>query len=96
MKYRLDIAPENLSIESSMPFSIQEVQVLPDGIKVVPFISEDEMALQEAPLKGINLKSSNGNGGRIIDIENLVNPSIEMIIPNPEDNKIYSEVFIYI
>ena len=79
-----------------MSFLKQDVQVLSGDINVVPFISKNEMPLQEAPVKGIKLKSTNGNGGKSIEIENLVNPSIEMITPNPEDNKIYSEVFIYI
>ena len=64
----------------------------------VPFVSDAELPLQQAPINGVQLKRSNGagNGSGIREIENLPNPSVTSIVPNDSENKIYSEIFIYV
>ena len=99
MKYRTSIDPADLSIthpDSSITFSQLSSQTLSDGSTAVPFLSDVEIELSEAVVTGIELKSSNGSSSNFVDIENLPNASVKYSAPDVPNNKVYSEIFIYI
>ncbi len=91
-----------IAIPSDPPIAIgprvDEIRTMADGALATPFVSDVELPMLEKPVKGIRLESSNGNGnsGGIREIENLPNPSAASITPDDSDNKIYSEVFVYV
>ncbi len=63
-----------------------------DSIICVPFVFSEELPLAEEPVEGIRLVKINDNS--IFD--NLPNPSIDSIKPEPVTGKVYSEISIYI
>jgi len=79
---------------------IENVRTMADGNPAIPFESPTALPLQEAPIKGIHLQPNgdgNGNGSDFLRrIDNLPTPAIASVLPNVTDNKIYSEIFIYI
>jgi hypothetical protein len=92
-----DIKAEDISItyaDASTTFSRQAVQLLPDGKKSVPFISEGAIPLRDEPVRGIKLELAAGNG--LLGIGNLPNAAISGIKPSPSGDKIFSEIFVYI
>jgi len=79
---------------------IENVRTMADGNPAIPFESPTALPLQEAPIKGIHLQPNgdgNGNGNDFLRrIDNLPTPVIASVLPNVTDDKIYSEIFIYI
>jgi len=75
-----------------------QIKTLTDGTLAVPFIADTALPLQEAPVKSVQLKKTGhgANASGIREMDNLPNPSVKTIVPNDSDNKIYSEVFIYV
>ncbi len=102
LKYRSDTSPEDLSIISPdvggapVTFEKQPLQQISDGTKAVPFVSDRPLPLRQSPVKGIQLKKGNGNGGGVLEIDNLPNPPVENLKPEGSDDKVYSEIFVYI
>jgi hypothetical protein len=75
-----------------------EIKTVADGNLAVPFVADTPLPLQDEPVKGIALKkvNGNGNGSGLRELQNLPNPSLDGIVPVPEENKVFSEVFVYI
>lgn len=75
-----------------------EIKTLADGSVAVPFVADTPLPLREEPLKGISLKRVNGNGNGAVlrELDNLPNPPLDGIVPNRDENKVFSEVFVYI
>lgn len=99
LKYRSNIAAADLSIGRDDPaivFTRQPVITLSDGTNAVPFVSNNTQPLQQEPIGNIKLVKSNGSSSGMFEIENLENPSVSSITPNPPENKIYSEIFVYV
>jgi len=99
LKYRSSIDPDDLSLEypdSTNTFVKQASTTLSDGLTAVPFISNQEITFSEEPIKGIKLEKSNTNGGGSFEVNNLPNASIKNIKPDKTNNKVYSEIFIYV
>jgi hypothetical protein len=74
------------------------LRTLVDGTVAVPFVADAALPLQQAPIKGIQLKKSQGSehSSSLRFADNLPNPSIASIVPDISSNKIYSEIFIYV
>lgn len=101
LKYRPDIAPQDLSITcpavpGGISFQQKTVHPVADGTPAIPFISETALGLQEEPIKGIQLTRKHGDGTQDIEVQNLPNASVTSLTPDPADNKVYSEIFVYI
>lgn len=79
---------------------IDDLRTMADGSPAIPFESATALPLQQTPVKGIHLQPNgdgNGNGNDFLRrIDNLPTPTIASILPNVADDKIYSEIFIYI
>ena len=75
-----------------------KIKTLTDGTLAVPFIADTALPLQEAPIKSVQLKKTGPgtNTSGIREVDHLPNPSVNTIVPDDSDNKIYSEVFIYV
>ena len=113
LKYRLkDMEPEDWPEDWPNEWSIEcpsdppqtvdpqpgNVKTVGDGMYAVPFVFEEELPLQQDPIKEIKLKRANGNvdGSKIKNIDNLPNPSIATIVPDVSLNRVYSEIFVYV
>ncbi|NOZ26268.1 MAG: hypothetical protein GXO94_09300 [Nitrospirae bacterium] len=97
LKYRKDAAPEDLSVsypDPAVTFGREELQTLSDGTKAVPFVSNVPLPMQSEPVKGIQLKKDGGNG--IFEIENLPNPSVRLVRPGIPDDRVYSDIYVYV
>lgn len=77
---------------------VGKIKTLTDGTLAVPFIANTALPLQEAPIKSVQLKKTGPgpNASGIREVDHLPNPSVKTIVPDGSDNKIYSEVFIYV
>ena len=75
-----------------------KIKTLTDGTLAVPFIADTALPLQEASIKSVQLKKTGAgaNTSGIREVDHLPNPSVKSIVPDDSDNKIYSEVFIYV
>jgi len=75
-----------------------EIKTLGDGNLAVPFVADTPLPLREEPLKGIGLKRVNGNGdGAVLrELDNLPNPSLDGVVADRKEKKVFSEVFVYI
>jgi hypothetical protein len=98
LKYTPKIDPSQISVLASNA-SIKFNKTVPvngsQQPKTIQFTSSDELPMQEAPIKGIQLLAAIGT--RTIHIKDLPNPSAANITENDEQNdKIYSDVFIYL
>jgi hypothetical protein len=71
-----------------------------NGIPIVSFISPNQLALQQEPVKNIQLVVKKNTGNNSSDdafIEHLPNPSLRSIVPIKSDNESgVSEIFVYI
>lgn len=97
LKFKNTIDPDDLSLSypnSSNSFTKQSVITLSDGNQAVPFISSSEIDFSDSTIQGIQLKKTNGTG--IFEIDNLPNASYKNIKPDLSNNKIFSEIFIYV
>ncbi len=97
LKHRSDAAPEDLEVsypDPSVTFDRKAVQDLSDGTKAVPFVSSTALPLQGEPVKGIRLKKSGGNG--MFEIENLPNPTVRSVRPDAANNRVYSDIYVYV
>jgi hypothetical protein len=74
------------------------IKTLTDGTLAVPFIADTALPLQEAPIKSVQLKKTGpgNNVSGIREVDHLPNPSVKTLLPDPSDDKIYSEVFVYV
>lgn len=90
------VNPEQPSVEIKSPPGSRKT--LADGNLAVPFVSDAPLPLKEAPVKGLALKkvSGNGNGTTLREVVNLPKPPVGAVVPDPEEDKIFSEVFVYI
>ncbi|MCF7829385.1 MAG: hypothetical protein K9N46_09045 [Candidatus Marinimicrobia bacterium] len=98
LQYRAGVDPEDLSIlhpDDGVDFNRQVPTVSSGGATVVPFISSTPLQLREQPTPGIQLTYSNGNGGEL-QIDHLPNAPTSRIVPDPAEDKIYSEIYYYI
>ena len=77
---------------------IGELKTMGDGTLAVPFISDATLPLQQKPIKGVKLKRVNGHGKNsgIREIENLPNPAVTSVVPDDSENRIYSEIYVYV
>ncbi|MBN1301233.1 MAG: hypothetical protein JW995_08435 [Melioribacteraceae bacterium] len=99
LKHRSNVDPDDLSIDypdSTNAFTRQTAITLSNGLTAVPFISNIEIPFSENPIKGIKLKKSSVNGGGTFENDNLPNASIRNIKPDITNDKVYSEIFVYI
>lgn len=98
LQYRTGLDPSNLSIEhpdGGVEFERQSATTLSDGSTVIPFVSNVPLPFQEQPTPGISLNQTNGNGG-LLQIDHLPNASSHRIVPDPTEDKIFSEIYYYI
>ncbi len=87
--------------DASVSFESQEVFDEKEAIPKEIFLSDRELSLTEAPVKGIDLKlkkSGQGGGdGNKVDLrKNLPNPSVRSVKPDEAGSKVYSEIFVYL
>ncbi len=97
LKFKNTINPDDLSLsypDSSNSFTKQPAVTLSDGNRAVPFISSSEIEFSDTTIQGIQLKKTNGTG--IFEIDNLPNASYRNIKPDLNNNKVFSEIFIYV
>ena len=99
LKYRTQIDTEDLSVALSgngAAFSKLPDTVLSNGLTAAPFVSNDEMGLTAKPVKGIKLTCDAKGAADDFEIANLPNGRAETIKPDKDEDKIYSEIFIYV
>jgi hypothetical protein len=97
LKFKSTINPADLLLiypDSTNSFTRQSPVTLSDGYVAVPFISDNEIDFSDSAIKGIQLKKQNGTG--IFEIDNLPNASYKNIKPDLVNNKVFSEIFIYV
>ena len=79
---------------------MDNIRTMADGSPAIPFESPTALPLQQAPIEGIHLQPNwdmNGNTSDTLRrIDNLPTPAVNSIIPSVTDNKVYSEIFVYI
>ena len=79
---------------------MEHLRIMADGSPAIPFESPTALPLQQAAVKGIFLKPKGSGEGNAADslrrIDNLPTPAITSVLPSASDDKIYSEIFIYI
>jgi hypothetical protein len=98
LKYRNTINTEDLIIthlDSTISFIRGPSREMADGTIMVPFVSSRMLPLQHKAQTGITLSKA-GNGSGTLSVDNLPNPSFENVIPNTEDGRVYSDVYVYI
>lgn len=97
LKFKNTINPDDLSLsypDSSNSFTKQLAITLSNGNQAVPFISSSEIEFSDTTIQGIQLKKTNGTG--IFEIDDLPNASYKNIKPDLSNNKVFSEIFIYV
>jgi hypothetical protein len=97
LKFKSTINPSDISLtyrDLTNSFKKLAPVILSDGYTAVPFTSNNEIDFSDATIQGIMLKKTNGTG--IIEIENLPNASYKNIKPDLANNKVFSEIFIYL
>ena len=79
---------------------MKNLRTMADGSPAIPFESPGTLPLQQTPVKGIHLQPKGDGNGNAADslrrIDNLPTPAVTSVIPSASDDKIYSEIFIYI
>ncbi len=98
LKYNKEYKPHRLSVKHPVrgtKFNKNGVQSLPDGTSVVQFESKEQLSLLEKPVKGIKLRRK-VQGKKEVEIENLPNPNIKFLNPDLENDKVFSDILIYI
>jgi hypothetical protein len=99
LKYSPKTVPTDLSVaypDQLVTFARQGVKLLSDGTSAVPFVSDTELAIQDEPVRSVQLQKANSNQQTIVLADHLPNPSITSLTPDVNDNKIYSEIYFYI
>ena len=99
LKYRTQIDTADLSVALSgngSAFSKLPDTVLSNGLTAAPFVSNDEMGLTAKPVKGIKLTCDAKGTADDFEIANLPNGRPETIKPDKDEDKIYSEIYIYV
>lgn len=75
-----------------------EMKVMPDGRMAIPFVSNQRLPLQQAPVRGIGLHYTGGNGGGsgISPMENLPSPAKGALVPENAGVDLFSDVYVYL
>ncbi len=98
LNYDTSITPNKLSISSQPPgitFTRQSSITNNNGKFTIPFISDTALDIKEKMNNGLQLKRSTTSGDTIL-LDGLPNASSDSIKPNASDNKVYSEIYIYV
>ncbi len=100
LKYRTNINANDLTIgpidpNSTLVFNRENNVSLSNGKVAVPFVSNEQLPIQENRIMGIRLNKSNGNNSGVFEIQNLPNASYRQIHVDG-NNDLFSKIYVYV